>query len=499
MRKMLWATAGAMALLVAAACTDTPVLTDVGQRGMAPRGASRDANVTGAVFTSTNPVDDPGPGNHDLCQNQKDANAPAINCNIYFSKSFVWLSGGPGPSGLADGTYMFAVLEPGGQGGNDNPNDCTDKNLSDDPAVCPSSNTGAGDDWTHRVFSVASGVITYPAAGYPGGHDFVGGMIRLMGYDDTTNPGGEYIMAVCSLEGRDESATSQPGVDPSLCKYDAFKVDVTKPCDNPESDDCQFHPQGSRIETEVHLATTHVVVSNASPATLGSTVHDKATVTTDGGIAVPDGSQVHFYFWKNNDCTGTPFAGPSDNAISGASPASVDGGLPEGPLGAGSYSYKATFTSGDAHVVSSSEGECEPFKVNKADTQISTEVHDASHTNITNGTVTTGSYIHDKAVVGTQVGAIAITGTVTFKFYANGACTGQSVGTDETVAVGTESTPIQINTPGAYAYSAKYNGDDNYNASSNSDCEPLSVIQLGKTMGFWGNTNGNAAIVAAGG
>ena len=223
-----------LVLFTALACsenqvTDPPGLGD----GVAPGSYP----VTGGVFTSTNPaVDDPDASigsNHDLCANAKDANGPAINCNIYRSKSYVWLTGGPGPSDLADGLYMFAVLVPGGQGGGDNPNDCTEKNLSDDPASlapCTSSNTGAGDTWQHRVFSVASGVISYPAATYPGGHDFENGMIRLMPYDDTENNGGEYTMAICNLHDASDLASAgstPPGVDPSDCKYDNFKVRAT--------------------------------------------------------------------------------------------------------------------------------------------------------------------------------------------------------------------------------------------------------------------------------
>ena len=96
------------------------------------------------------------------------------------------------------------MFVPGGQGNNllANPNDCTDKNLSD-TAPCDTSNKGAGDTWQHRVFSVLNGVITYPAAGYLAGHSFdsANNKIRLFPYDDTTNPGGEYIMAVCNLAG----------------------------------------------------------------------------------------------------------------------------------------------------------------------------------------------------------------------------------------------------------------------------------------------------------
>src|SRR5206468_12328431 len=49
------------------------------------------------------------------------------------------------------------------------------------------------------------------------GHDFDSNKIRLMPYDDTTNNGGVYILAICSLD------NGYP-VSPSDCKYDAFKV-----------------------------------------------------------------------------------------------------------------------------------------------------------------------------------------------------------------------------------------------------------------------------------
>jgi hypothetical protein len=227
-------------------------------------------------------------------------------------------------------------------------------------------------------------------------------------------------------------------------------------------------------------------------------VHDKGTVTTDAVGGVPSGSNVTFYFWSNNTCTGTPTAGPADVGVSGTSPAVAENGLPQGPLGAGEYSYKAFFVSGDNTLVADAEGDCEPFKVNKADVTTSTQVHNTAHTDITGTSVPVGTYIHDYATVGTAVTGFTITGTVTFRFFTNGTCTGDPAST-ETVNVGTESTPQQIAAVGSYAYSAKYNGDANYNASLNSDCEPLTVFQPGLTMGFWGNTNGIQRILNAGG
>jgi hypothetical protein len=148
--------------------------------------------VSGAGYTTVNEAVD-GP-NH--CQNGN----PQVNCNLYDGKQFVWLNGGPAANGLGpDGRYFFAVLEPGGQ---PSPNDGGSKNLSDD-----------FDAYTNRTFTVAGGEVS----AYAGTHDFDSPFIRLAPYADTTNPGGVYIMAICSL-GR-----GYP-VNPRDCKYDAFKV-----------------------------------------------------------------------------------------------------------------------------------------------------------------------------------------------------------------------------------------------------------------------------------
>jgi hypothetical protein len=175
--------------------------------------------VSGAGFTTFNPSVDGY--NKTVCKNS------IINCNIYGAKEYVWLNGGPTANGLGpDGEYFFAVLEPGGQ---PNPNDqggVPDKNLSDDY-----------DLYTNRTFTVTDGEVS----AYTGDHwldsntqaplgckngngpfacdgpDGLPPYIRLFPYSDTTNPGGVYIMAICSLE------DGYP-VRPRDCKYDAFKV-----------------------------------------------------------------------------------------------------------------------------------------------------------------------------------------------------------------------------------------------------------------------------------
>jgi hypothetical protein len=148
--------------------------------------------VSGAGYTTVNTAVDGG--NH--CKNGN----PAVNCNIYDGKEFVWLNGGPAANGLGpDGEYFFAVLAPGGQ---PNPNDGGPKNLSDD-----------FDAYTNRTFTVTGGEVS----AYGGSHTFDSPLIRLFPYADTTNPGGVYIMAICSL------GSGYP-VAPRSCKYDAFKV-----------------------------------------------------------------------------------------------------------------------------------------------------------------------------------------------------------------------------------------------------------------------------------
>jgi hypothetical protein len=194
--------------------------------------ANASNHPTGAVSTTDNPGF-VGPGGYTnlACLNgQPGHTTPAVNCNIYTDKRDVWLSGLPVQASLGAGTYFFSVQVPGGQ---PDPNDAGAKNLSDTacaPYSCPAQNGDgstipSGDLWTNREFSVdGSGTITY--SGVNATHEFDGANneIQLFPYDDTTNPGGVYILAVCEVPGSPSSGDGAPGVNPSNCKYDAFKV-----------------------------------------------------------------------------------------------------------------------------------------------------------------------------------------------------------------------------------------------------------------------------------
>src|SRR3954469_15620832 len=79
--------------------------------------------INGAVFTTVDLHDANYPNE---CKNGN----PAVNCNQYTAKKYVFLNGGPMHNHLTpDGVYFFVVLNPSGPA---NPVDGLPDNLSDD-------------------------------------------------------------------------------------------------------------------------------------------------------------------------------------------------------------------------------------------------------------------------------------------------------------------------------------------------------------------------------
>jgi hypothetical protein len=219
--------------------------------GLIPLGtlaAHANTPVTGAGFTSVNEGVD-GTGH---CQNGN----PNVNCNIYDGKEFVWLNGGPSTAYVGDGDYFFAVLSPGGQA---DPNDGAPNNLSDD-----------FDAYTNRTFTVSGGSVSYG-----GSHDFDSNKIRLFNYADTTNPGGVYILAICSL------ADGYP-VDASDCKYDAFKV---TPANAPPAQDLTVtkDAKGTNNNTYTWAISKDVDQTLVKQSGGNATFNYTITATHDGG------------------------------------------------------------------------------------------------------------------------------------------------------------------------------------------------------------------------
>jgi hypothetical protein len=187
-------------------------------------------SITGAVYTTVN-LNDPNYASE--CKNGN----PAVNCNQYTAKQFVFLNGGPSNNQLQpDGVYFFAVLGPSGQS---NPADGTSDNLSDDY-----------DCYLNREIVIKNGEVSgvlkstdpacfkNPAVLPVGtGHLLSSPFVQLWPYTDSPNNGGVYIMAVCYVGSPATTPTApialtnSSNVDPKLCKYDAFKVlvDTVRP------------------------------------------------------------------------------------------------------------------------------------------------------------------------------------------------------------------------------------------------------------------------------
>jgi hypothetical protein len=227
------------------------------------------------------------------------------------------------------------------------------------------------------------------------------------------------------------------------------------------------------VATELHKADESVVASGGS-VPLGTSMHDKATVS---GIAAftPTGS-VTFTFYNNGSCDGAGTGAGTVALVAGVAHPSTA----FGPLAAGSYSFKAHYN-GDSNY-NEADSPCEPFTVLKADPTVTTAIYlMPGHVVVTS--VTMGATIHDDATV-TGIAPFTPSGTVTFNLYRSNNCTGTVVQTSTGTLSGsgasatTESSPNYLTTAAdipALSFKASYSGDSNYNPKD-SDCEPLTVL-----------------------
>ena len=246
-------------------------------------------------------------------------------------------------------------------------------------------------------------------------------------------------------------------------------------------------PDNTSVGTIIHYKdpATDIDSAGVTSVPLGSTVHDKATVTNTGGgtgNGTPEGT-VSFTFWTDGTC-GT---GGGTSSSAGASVALSSGVAhpsdSKGPLAAGAYSFKASYTSSDATRWSNSVGSCEPLTVTKATPVLTTAIHRADETVIVDSSyVYEGTVVHDSGVLTGSVGAFDfLGGTITYSFYRNYSCTGTAAATTAALALpgGLESGAFpstgQPLPPGQYSYKATYSGNTNYNGDT-SDCEPFTVV-----------------------
>lgn len=431
-----------------------------------------------AISTTDNPgfvdTNAPLPYTDQAC-----TNGGGNNCNLYLDKRDVWLSGLPVSAALGAGSYFFAVLVPGGQ---PSPNDAgtipdainaTAKNLSDD-----------FDAYTNRSFSVdASGNLTYS-----GSHNKDGNALQIFPYSDTTNNGGVYILAVCKVPAAPISGAGAPGVVPSDCKYDAFKVEASQIL--PGASDPTITKDAVGSYTNTYAWNIGKSADKTKVEQIGGTASFKYTVhvTHDGGTigAVNVAGTITVF----NPNVGSVTADVTDQ-LSDGTPCSVTGGsaaaLASGDntfpyscdlsgLPAGQLDNTATVTWGDQDI---SDGHLAAGSANFtfSDIQfVGTNVDDC--TTVTDPTPAGGASNDNpfptKVCVGDSGDGGAGTGTTdgfTFTYHVS-----YNVGTGCT----------------SYTNTATESTDGNYSSVTVQVCGPANNSAL--TIGFWKNTNGNSLI-----
>jgi len=214
-----------------------------------------------------------------------------------------------------------------------------------------------------------------------------------------------------------------------------------------------------------------LTVNKASP-TIATTL--SATTITVGGSVTDSSTLSNFYqaggtvtyeFFTGSTCVGT--------ATTVGSPVTVTNGVVPNSASqafnsAGSFSWNAVY-SGDANN-NGATSPCEPLTVNKATPGLTTAVSPST-------SVTIGGSVNDQATLAGGFPSTGVTGTVTYNFFSNGACTPPATSQVVNIGAGNSvpaSSPTTPATAGSYSFNAVYSGDANNNGVT-SACEPFTV------------------------
>jgi hypothetical protein len=227
------------------------------------------------------------------------------------------------------------------------------------------------------------------------------------------------------------------------------------------------------IGTTVHSDTPDTALFG--DLSLGQGAHDSATVT--GGVTGFTLPNVTFWFFdKGVACTdgsttgGTQLNTRAPDGTTGIAHPSTS----ETALAAGTYNFMAVVAGNDNYLGATSS--CEPFTVDKAQLTVTTNVHDAAHSDITGHSVALGSVTHDTATVTGAVDGFA-TSTPSFTLtssYTDTCSDGATVANNGMENAAYKSADSVALAAGNYAYRGSIAGNDNY-IGSDSACEPFTV------------------------
>ncbi len=213
--------------------------------------------------------------------------------------------------------------------------------------------------------------------------------------------------------------------------------------------------------------------SDITSTGVNSIIHASATVSGTSGT--PTG-EVDFTFYTNNSCSGTGTPDPSNSFYLDGT-GKVDPSSPQGPLAAGSYSFKAHYKGDDNY--SPADSSCKSLSVVGTTPSITTTIYNATTGQPISGSppsVPGGTVVFDSAEVTGSAGTP--TGTVSFILYLNKVdCSGgnTTVYNNIPLVAGVAKTPSYTTVSNkSISYKATYNGDTNYTPIT-AACEPLTV------------------------
>ena len=213
---------------------------------------------------------------------------------------------------------------------------------------------------------------------------------------------------------------------------------------------------------------THAVVTNGSPAPLGTKVHDLETTR----VAWLGSRSRRRRSCSTRATTARVRARRWRPGGRGTGTRSVD----TGSLAAGDYSFKASLADNSNYL--GDDSDCEPFKVAKAQLTAATVVHDPTHTVVTNGSpAALGMKVHDLETTRGGVAGFAEPAP-TFLLYTSNDCTGSgaAVATGAAEGTGTRSVDTGSLAAGDYSFKASLADNSNY-LGDDSDCEPFKVAK----------------------
>ena len=225
--------------------------------------------------------------------------------------------------------------------------------------------------------------------------------------------------------------------------------------------------QGStKTSVQAYDAATGSPWSNTE-VTGASAYATSAVSPTPTGGPTPTGN-VTYLLYGGNSCTGNRFFSSTVDLVSGAVPASTT----SAPLGAGAYSFQATY-SGDQNYTGSSA--CSSFSVSKATTTIAVTSVSPSSEGYGRDTGVTITAVLSGSINGFPPAAFAVSiGGNGPSGYSTTSCGAPSAGTLTCTAT---YTPTAADTVGSYTETASFSGDANYTTSSSTQSDNFSITQ----------------------